>query len=127
MRTLLLVLAMGCAARPSPDVQSHDESERATADEIAAGWIIEGDWLLSERRVVEATRVGALVLTGVPAEMPPLEARAWVDDAALNGWEALTPTWSEEDHHVATLELPGVATEVQLRVRADALELLQQL
>jgi hypothetical protein len=101
----------------------------ASTEDVTAGWTRDGEWLVSP--VLEApdgaSRAGALVGLASPGDLPGLEARVLVDGQPAGDWQPLGETWGEEDQHVAVAELGGTGDGAQLRIRAEALEVLRVL
>ncbi|MDQ3032177.1 MAG: N-acetylmuramoyl-L-alanine amidase [Myxococcota bacterium] len=106
----------------------HDHYEMTTSSEdMLAGWTRDGEWLVSPVLDVPdgASRAGALVGLTSPGDMPGMEARVLLGGEPSGTWTPLGETWGEEDQHVATAELGDIGDGAQLRIRADAVEILQ--
>ncbi len=132
--TLALTALAGCVdgqlGLNRQEALDHGDHEMiVSAGELTAGWTREGEWLVSP--VLDApdgaNRAGALVGLASPGDLPGMEARVLVDGAPAGDWQPLAETWGEEDQHVAVAELGGVGDGAQLRVRAEAVEVLRVL
>jgi hypothetical protein len=132
----LFVIVMGlagCSAgepqwgdRGGPGQEDPEVGERTLSGADVAMFQRDGDWLILPSIAIPGGASRAGILAGLRAEgpLPPMEARLLVDDAAVTDWAALTPTWSEVDHHVAVADFGTVGSAVQLRVHVDALDSL---
>ncbi|MFO0683840.1 MAG: N-acetylmuramoyl-L-alanine amidase [Sandaracinus sp.] len=123
-----LVLVSSCASRLGhrrPGEQALLPVDlTVTTAEMTAGWLRDGDYLVSPPLEEEAaaSRVGVLVQLAADGEFPPLEARGTEDGDGVTEWVPLGATYSEGDHHVGLAELGTVATGAQLRIPVDALD-----
>lgn len=95
-----------------------------STSEITAGWVREGDFLVSPPLEEEAaaSRVGVLVELAAEGEFPAFEARATEQGEPVGDWVALGATYSEAEHHVGLADLGAVSTGAQLRIPVDAVD-----
>ncbi len=121
---LIVITLAGCTAQlGDPEFQGHGAQEmRVSLEDIDASWRAEGDWLVSPVLAAPdgASRVGLLLGTMEPANMPTVQARPLAGSVPVGEWVDVAETWGEEDQFVGIAELGTTADGAQLRIaRAD--------
>ncbi|MCA9610886.1 MAG: N-acetylmuramoyl-L-alanine amidase, partial [Myxococcales bacterium] len=121
---VLVVFLGGCVNQLGSGEErlSHDRSEMRVSPAELQDWARDGSWIVSPR--LEApegvSRVGALIVLDAAGPLPALEARSLDDGVPQGDWRPLAATWSEEDHHVAVVDLADVGDGAQIRMAAVA-------
>ena len=118
----------GCTAQLGDgEYHGHLQQEMRVTAEDLAGWVPEGDFLVSPTLDAPegATRVGVYLGQTEAGEMPLMEARALEGGVPAGDWVEVTETWGEEETHVAIAELGTYADGAQIRIRATDASLLE--
>ncbi|MFK7990246.1 MAG: hypothetical protein AB8I08_29770, partial [Sandaracinaceae bacterium] len=120
----LCLSLVGCTAQIGSGEEhlSHEQHEMRLSAADLGDWTPDGQWIVSPELHADdgVSRVGTLLGLDEAGPLPALEARGMVGGEPVGDWRPLAATWSEEDHHVAIVDLEGIGDGAQIRMVATA-------